>query len=238
MRASSTVRWSRASLLAAVVLAAGVVAHSSAGGLLPGAVPMVLLYGGVLLGCAALLGHEASALRLVAIMVAGQGLVHTALAATAGHRGEGSGMTMPSTPTAPVAPWDPRSGESYDQWASHAYGGQQGQGLAIPSWLTHALSDMVAHPGMAIAHVAAAGVVGLWLALGERALWLLLRIARNGVQELAARAGDRFAELPVLTLATLRPQPRRESFLEQLPALPVWSRGPVRRGPPLLFLAR
>ncbi|RLV49880.1 hypothetical protein D9V37_08310 [Nocardioides mangrovicus] len=39
---------------------------------------------------------------------------------------------------------------------------------------------------MALAHVAAAVVVGLWLAGGERALWTIVALLVEGIRQLAA----------------------------------------------------
>lgn len=230
-------RWGRASVVALVVLAAGGIAHASAGGLLPGATTMVPLYALVVAGCAALLGREASTLRLVAILVAGQAFVHSALAATAGHRGD-SALVPSASPVVrtPVLPWNPRTGESYDQWAARAYGDGQAPGLTVPAWVTHAVSDLTAHPTMALSHVLAAVAVGAWLAVGERALWSLMRLVGSQVTRLVSTAAALLGGLAVVLTDALRPQPRPSSFRQRPLLLPVWSRGPVRRGPPVLVV--
>jgi len=62
-----------------------------------------------------------------------------------------------------------------------ALGGHHGEEPATghgPEWLEHLTSDLSGpHALMALAHAAAAGLVGLWLAAGERALWSLARHA-------------------------------------------------------------
>jgi hypothetical protein len=58
------------------------------------------------------------------------------------------------------------AGHEGDEPAGHVPG---------PEWLHHLTEDLSGtHAAMALAHAAAAAVVGLWLAVGERALWELL----------------------------------------------------------------
>lgn len=58
------------------------------------------------------------------------------------------------------------AGHEGDEPAGHVHG---------PEWLHHLTEDLSgAHAAMALAHAAAAAVVGLWLAVGERALWELI----------------------------------------------------------------
>lgn len=52
-------------------------------------------------------------------------------------------------------------------------------------WLHHLAEDLTAtHAVMALAHAAAAAVVGLWLARGEHALWLLVALAGHALAPL------------------------------------------------------
>lgn len=231
-RASLSLRWARASLLAAVVLGTGTVAHVSAGGLLPGPDGLVVLTLVCTTLAAALLGREASALRLVALAVGGQTLVHTALAAMAGHHGETHRSAAAALP-APVP--GPRTGSYFDQWAQ-AHPPSAGAGPAVPSWLVHAVADVAEHPLMALAHVLASVAVGLWLAVGERALWAVLAVTADWALALARRL--RAAIAGVAPIAP-RPAPvRRTAYrLSRLHRRDIWSRGPVRRGPPLLLAA-
>jgi hypothetical protein len=141
--------WCRAAALALVTLLAGTLAHLGAAGLLPPPLAMAALLGGGTVLAAPFLRAEASAPRLVLLLVLGQALVHTVLTALAGHHQEAAGHLG-------------RAGHS------HRAGG--------PEWLEHLTSDLSGtHALMAVAHAAAAAVVGLWLARGERALWSLLR---------------------------------------------------------------
>lgn len=234
--AGAVLRWVRAALLGVVVVATGGIAHASSGGLLPGPVALVALQGAIICGCAALLGREASALRLLTILVAGQGLVHVFLAAAAGHRGDPSPLMTSGAQAAPVTPWDPRSGESYAQWSSHLVGDGHAAEPAVPGWVAHLVSDVSARPVMALAHVLAAVVVGLWLALGERALWTLVRLAANRVAAAASWVAARLSALPVAGISRCRLRQPLSSYLDPRPKRTVWACGPVTRGPPVLAL--
>lgn len=230
VRASLTLRWVRACLLAAVALATGTVAHVSADGLLPG--PGGLFFLGFT--CTALaamfLGRQASTLRLVTLVVGGQGFVHTGLAAMAGHRGD----PVTAAPHHTITPKAvPRTGSYYDQWAqAHP---SDGAAPAVPAWLVHAVADVAEHPAMALAHVLAAMAVGLWLAVGERALFAVIALTAALAVALVRRLSEALlVRPPVLVPVTVR---RTSYRLSRLPRRDVWSRGPVRRGPPLLAAA-
>lgn len=77
------------------------------------------------------------------------------------------------------------------------------------------------HAAMALAHTAAAALVGLWLASGERALWTVLDLL---VAPLAGRS------LP--TLPVRRPAPAVVVLAPSGPRRVLLHGGPNRRGPP------
>jgi hypothetical protein len=77
--------WTRAALLGAIALLSGTAAHVSAGGLLPSSIAMVGLLVIATLAATRCVLHRASALRLVALVLAGQTLIHLMLSALAGH---------------------------------------------------------------------------------------------------------------------------------------------------------
>lgn len=236
-----TLRWSRAALLGLVVLATGVIAHTSASGLLPGIGGMAALYAASVVGCAAFLGREASTWRLAGLMVGGQAAVHTFLAATGGHQGQAAADHTHSHGAADqqsVLPWDPRTGMSYDQWQDQQYANAHPPELALPSWLTHAVTDITSNPVMAATHVLAAIAVGAWLTVGERALWAVIKFASNTMPVAARTMRARLSGLTAILLEGIQRLPRPDSFLDPPPQLPVWSRGPVRRGPHMSLLAR
>jgi hypothetical protein len=247
LSASAPLRWARAGLLAAVVLMIGTAAHLSADGSLPGPVEMTALFVTSAAGGAVFLGREASTPRLVALVVGGQALVHVGLSALAGHRGDpGTGgighvaghVAGHVDVTGPPRPWTgPREGSYHDLWAQQAPGGGD-TASSVPAWLVHAVADVSAHPSMALMHVLAAVAVGGWLAVGERALWALISLASAGVLRVvlwlvAALSGLAGVLGESIQLATVP-----AAVLDPLPLRPIWSRGPVRRGPPIVLTAR
>lgn len=234
--ASPSLRWARASLLGAVVLSVGLFAHVSADGLLPGAAGVLTLYAGVVCVCAVFLGREASTLRLMGLTIGGQGLVHAGLAAMAGHRGDRPSAPVVVAPTRPVMVWNPRSGETYDQWVRHLTPGQSSD-FQVPGWATHAVLDMAAHPWMAVAHLLAAAAVGAWLAAGERALWFLLSLASNSVAAVVTRLCAQLGRaIPIDGALRAAPAPREA--VSPRPTETTWTRAVTRRGPPEFVLAR
>ena len=233
--ATGSLLWSRAAVLALVALSTGAAAHVRADGLLPGPMVLVSLVVAGTFACAPLLRRPGSTRRIVFLLVAGQSVVHMALAVTAGHRGDPVVRAVP-TPTIPAtSATGSRTGSYFDvAYASRV--GDHGGGLSVPSPLLHAFHDISSHPTMAIAHLLAAALCGWWLARGEKALWLLLELASRGWAELAAPALRRWAlaaraaavtstsvELPVLVVAVVTPLPQSQ----------VRSRSVSRRGPPL-----
>jgi len=174
-RATGTLVWVRAFVLAAVALATGAVAHVQADGLLPGTDVLLVVTALGALACAPLLTREVSTPRLVVLLVAGQSVVHLVLSVTAGHRGQAA--SAPTIDRTPVTPMPTGRRGSYFDVAYAPAAGQHDAGLSVPAPLLHAFGDVTAHPGMALAHVLAAAACGWWLAQGERALWDLLRLA-------------------------------------------------------------
>ena len=147
----------------------GGVSHTSAGGLLPHVAVTAL----VVLGCVALsavfLTGPASPLRVVALLVGGQTGVHVALTLAAGHVGDAA-TTVPlrsGSPLTPASVDGRRVGSLMEQTTAPA--------AATPgvdaSLLAHLQGQGL---GMLAAHTAAAIALGLWLALGEKALWRVL----------------------------------------------------------------
>ena len=245
--AGPALRWTRAFLLGAVTMSVGAVAHVTAGGLVPGATALLALFAGCVLAVAPFLGRPASTVRVVVLLMTGQALIHAALTTVAGHRGD------PARPSAqPVPEPQPpslggdgrRVGSLYDQ----VYGSQTGAAptsLAVPAPVQHLLADLTGpHALMALAHFAAAAVIGLWLAVGERALWTVLALTADGVRALVQHAlavresvvAARSAALAAFLMLT-------RSWLVRVepPHLPprwlVLARSVVRRGPPALLAA-
>jgi hypothetical protein len=180
----SCVLWTRASGVGAIAFFLGVAGHVTADGLLPGPWLLGALLGFSVLVSAPLLSRPAGTLRLVSMLVGGQAAIHLVLSVTAGHAGD-AGSAAPSLRRAtalgslPVADGH-RVGSLQD-----AYQGMAGQPAMTPVVpVGHLINDMSAHAPMMAAHLAAAALVGLWLAHGERCLWTVL--ALTGRRVLAA----------------------------------------------------
>ena len=172
-------RWFRAALTAAVIVQLGAVAHAMAGGLLPGARTMVPLTGVVLLACGTLLSRPASTRRVVLLLVAGQTFVHGVLTMAAGHGGDPSPASSPasSSPHLAALPTGADRRGSTFQEVVHVAPPDAASGPVVPEPVAHLLADLTgAHAPMAVAHLVAAAVVGVWLARGEQALLALLRL--------------------------------------------------------------
>src|SRR5205085_3444916 len=118
-----------------------------------------------------------------------------------------------------------------DQWAQTHPGGTSGP--AVPAWVVHTVSDVLAHPAMAAAHVLAAVVVGLWLAVGERALWAVLSFtAALTVQLVRTLAGC--LVLPPTPVARPASRSHRRA---RIPRTLQHSPDVSRRGPPFVLAA-
>lgn len=233
--AGEWLRWARAAVLAFVALFTGAVAHATANGLLPSLTGLVFLYAVTVVVAAVLLGRPATMTRIVTLTVAGQALIHVALTATAGHAGD-AGAAHPAAPQASLTQSPAldesgrRVGSMWDQYAATEPVTSAGGG-ANP--IGHLISDLSAHAPMMAVHIAAAALVGVWLAVGERALWTVL----------ALTAGAVFAAV-VTAVASLRPRvvpavlrvavPWRDPVP---PHLRTVARSVVRRGPPALLAA-
>ncbi|MCL8024985.1 hypothetical protein [Nocardioides bruguierae] len=223
--------WSRAALLGSLVLLLGTVGHTSAAGLLPGPGAMLGLLVATIVLVAPALARPASALRIVVLTVLGQTGVHLALTLTAGHAGDAATTAATHGPVAvPGGPALPtvdghRVGTLAEAWSGTADVAHVAPALPV----AHLVADMTAHAPMMLAHTLAAVAVGLWLAVGEKALFTVL-----------ALTGRRLV-LPVALLrraaavaAVLTPCSRTWSAALVVPA-PVsgWARSvPVLRGPP------
>lgn len=228
-RVATPLLWLRAAFVGSTFFVFGVVGHVSAQGLLPA--PAVLAF--LLLLSVTLAGpflaRPASRLRLVSMLVGGQIFVHAALSASGGHRGDapaasGSSamVTPPSVASLPTVDGR-RVGSLFD--ATQVATGQQT--VSVPRLpLAHLVSDLGDHAPMMLAHLAAAVLLGLWLAVGEKTLWTLISLTARRLV-LVARL---LQPAPGLTChRAVRPDGRR------LPARhDLWhSQPPALRGPPV-----
>lgn len=215
--ASPALRWVRAAVTTSVALAVAVVAHASAGGAVPVAGVVALAVVTVLFS-AALLGRPASRARVIAIVAVGQAAGHLVLTAVAGHGpssadAAGGAATTTARLVTTLAPQagGRRTGSLRDLTAVTP--ATDGAAWVPPHWVQHLADDLTGpHALMALAHLAAAALLGWWLATGEEALWTLVLLAgaeARGAAALVVRTLAAHARAVLASLAALgRPLPR------------------------------
>lgn len=224
--AGTMLRHLRGALLAFVVLSTGVVAHVTAEGLLPSVPTLVALYLVSALVLGWFLRRPATTLRVVALTVGGQTVVHALLTLTAGHAGD-----HPQPAAAPPQPPPSLVGGGGSPMEAYAAARPQVEAdFAVPHAVQHLIADLTgAHAPMMVLHLLAAALVGLWLAVGERALWTLLALAVGAV----------VPALTLLLIGSISPGARAAvatAFARTAPAhLVTLARSVVRRGPPALL---
>lgn len=203
---SGLLRVLRGSLVGIVMMFAGLLGHVSAGGLLPGVPWLATLLGLNLLVALLVLGRPISVRFLVLLIVGGQAAGHVVLTLTAGHVGESAGPIIQVI---------------------------DGKLLYASDW-HHLLAEFSTHAPMMMAHLMAGATVGMWLGVGERALWALIagahaRLIRPLIVLRSALAAVRAPAHGVLLARPEIPVMR--------PAVAVLARSVVRRGPPLVLAA-
>lgn len=237
-------RYGRALLLALVALVFGIVAHVTAGGLMPALTSVVVLVVPLLAVNAWLLGREATALPLCVLLVLEQTVVHGGLTALAGHASAGPGGAAHAEPAptglgqaAGLADGGSRSGSYQD--LVHAVHGSGVATLTLPAPVQHVLADLSGPNAlMAVGHLAAAVGVALWLAWGERALWTVIALTVRGVREtvLAGLPGLRLGALARSAVANATALRAPATPEHDLPSRLVLVHRVVRhRGPPALL---
>jgi hypothetical protein len=177
--------------------------------------------------------------------MAGQTFVHGALTALSGHRGDPplrrTAASAPFAPPVPLSTGSARSGSYYDLAYARQHPGSGQVALTVPAPVQHLLADLTGpHAAMAVAHLAAAAVVGVWLAVGERALWTILVLVADSTRLVVSAAATSYAAVLALvgrraasTAALRLCRPALDG--EWLPRRgPVLERVVLRRGPPTL----
>lgn len=216
--------WWRAGIVSAMTFLVGAVGHVSTGGLLPSWFALGAMFAVGTAISAVVLVHPASARRIVALVVLGQTACHALLSLSAGHAGDtravGPAVGPGTLPTSGGA----RVGSLQDHYESMVATPSSGSALTLPD--PAALLD---HLPMFVAHTVVAVLVGLWLAVGERALWTLLALVFAAV--VALFVVPTVVPLVARRLAPLRRRPSTP------PSLARVSRCVVRRGPPALLAA-
>ncbi|MET0914569.1 MAG: hypothetical protein ABWY81_00020 [Jiangellaceae bacterium] len=206
--AAPWLRWTRAGTVATVATLLAVGAHVQAGGPTPSLPVLAFLVLGLTAASATLLAGPASALRVVLLTAGGQLVAHHVLAAASAPAvagSDGRGMTGMA---------GHHAGHLLEYGAPDAVAGV---GLLFPH-------PLVADARMMAAHLAAAVVVGLWLAAGERAVWTLLTHIWRSLR------------LPV-SMASSTPLPDRAPAprLAVTTLARIAAGSVVRRGPPRLL---
>ncbi len=204
-RATPVLLWSRAALVAVVVVAVSTIGHVSADGLLPGPAAFAVLLLVATAVSARLLTHQASTRRIVGLLIVGQTVIHGVLSGLAGHVGD------PAEASAEAGfefagRHAERTGSYFDQVAAMQQGAlQQGalqQGAPLDAgaagasadslamgWLAHQVEHLAEQgPVMILGHLAAVVVLGVWLAVGERALWTFLCLLTTTLLDVVTRA--------------------------------------------------
>ncbi|WP_157559834.1 hypothetical protein [Nocardioides sp. Soil777] len=222
--------WGRAAVLTASTFLVGALGHVTAGGMLPGVPALVLLLATGTTLAAAFLSRPASTRLLVGLVVGGQTLVHGALSLTAGHgEGHAGGDSAASYRPAPLPGSLPtgsggRVGSLQDHYEA-TVAAPVATGLTVPD-----PASLLDHAPMFLAHASAGVLVGLWLAVGERAVWALLALAVRAV------LAPLVVLLPLTPARRLRPavvhlHPLHRTALDRVHG------SVVRRGPPALLAA-
>jgi hypothetical protein len=260
-RATPVLLWSRAALLALVVVAASVIGHVSADGLLPGPLALLGLLVTATVVSARFLTRQASAPRLVALLVSGQVVVHGVLSLLAGHGssatphvGAGEGASTGAGASAGGAGFvfdgrqAERAGSYFDQVSAMQPTGvptvRSGPSGSAAGDHGSALTHLVEHLGtqslaMMLAHLAVVALLGVWLAVGERALWTVLTLSTTRLADLVSSAGAvLLGRWSAVLLQHVRPAPSLATTGRSAVPLPQLLHHVVaHRGPPALLAA-
>lgn len=236
LRATPVLLWSRAALLAVVVVVVSVLGHVAADGLLPGLLALALLTAGTTVVAARLLTHPASGARLVLMLAVGQAVVHGFLSLLAGHG------TRPAAAPAREFAFDGRATERTGSYLDQVAAMQRPVtgGTSDDGGLGHLVEHLAQQsPVMLLGHAAAVVLLGVWLAVGEQALWAVLglmttRVLLTVAQLLAGALGR-------LLLGRTGPVRRTPVFRSTrrtaVPVLHLLRHVVAHRGPPALLTA-
>jgi hypothetical protein len=162
MTSDAVLRWGRALTLPSVLFFSALAGHAAGGGVAPSGSALAPLF---VLTVAAVVPFARSPIRpaaVVALLVGGQGLLHAAFQLLSETAGTATTVMCGGDMGAAV------SSPSSCHLMTHT--GAASHGLATP--LING-----GHIAMLLGHLAAAVVVGVWLAAGERALWMVLVLA-------------------------------------------------------------
>jgi hypothetical protein len=240
-RATPALVWSRATLLATVVVVVSALGHVLADGLLPGPVAMAGLLLATTVVSARFLTRQASTFRLVALLVGGQAAIHGVLSLLAGH-GTGHGAAQGAAASGARFVFDgrrtERTGSYFDQVEAMQAAAPATAGPGQAGW-GHLADHLAAQSvSMLLAHLAAVALLGVWLAVGERALWTVVTLVGSRVLDVVAHAVRNPGQSVGLLLERVRRAPYLGGLARAVVPLPHLLHHVVaRRGPPALLAA-
>jgi hypothetical protein len=218
MGSNGVLRGVRVLTLPSVLFASGLSGHAAAGGVTPDASLLVPFFMLTVLAVAPFADAAMSPAWSMALLVGGQGVLHaalqmvsgTAVTATTTMPGAGTGLPASSPTSSHLMTHHPDVATSHGSGMSLMGGG---------------------HLVMLLAHLAAAVAVGLWLAAGERTLWILLTLTARRVVD----AWGTVMAVARVVGAVVISCPRLQTGwgLRWVVRRSVWVTGVVpRRGPP------
>jgi hypothetical protein len=212
MTSDAVLRGVRVLTLPSVLFASGLAGHVAGDGAVPAVGVLVALFVLTVVGVAPYAGTAMSPARVVALLVGGQGVLHTALQLLGG-----TGLPASSPTGSQVMPTGSHLMTHTDAATSHG---------SVMSLMSRG------HLVMLLAHLAAAVAVGVWLVAGERALWMLLALTVRPLVDAWGTVRS-VARGRVGAVVVRRPRLQPGWGTRYVVRASVWTTGVVtRRGPP------
>jgi hypothetical protein len=168
MTSDAVLRGMRVLTLSSVLFTTGLAGHVAGDGAMPAGWVLVALFLLIVAASAPFVGAALSPARVVALLVGGQGVLHAGLQLLGGTAVTATTMCGEGTAGPVSSPSSSHLMMHPDAAASH--------GFVMPLMGG-------GHLVMLLAHLAAAVVVGVWLAAGERALWMLLALTARPLRD-------------------------------------------------------
>jgi hypothetical protein len=211
-------RWMRVLTLPTVLFTSGLVSHVVGDGATPPGWVLVALYTLTVVAVAQFASAPLSPAGVVGLLLGGQGVLHGLLQLLAG-----PAMTATTTMHGGATGGTTGSAPASSHLMHHGAEASHVPGMSLMSG---------GHLAMLLAHLAAAVVVGVWLAAGERALWMLLALTARPLLDAWATVKT-VAHGGVGTLIVSRPRLQIGWNLRPVVHGQGWTEGVVsRRGPP------
>jgi hypothetical protein len=175
VRANTAVVWVRALFAGSFAFFLGVAGHLMANGLLPGTAFLVVLYVFTIVLSVPVLARPGSSVRMMGLLVGGQTFIHLCLTLTAGHVGDPKSVS-PRPRDVGITQLPVVDGRRIGSFQD-AFVGTSAQPASTPTLpIHHLIADMSAHAPMMVVHLAAAALVALWMAYGERCIVSVLSV--------------------------------------------------------------